>query len=87
MSDVAIDPASPEPGCLDGCNPPLQGLWASGTPRDMSQSGARRRGHLQRMMVLLFIAAEIDRLGPPLGLLQAEQVLEEMQRTLEVGRQ
>ena len=38
MSDVAIDPASPESGRLDRCDPPLQGLGASGTPRDMSQS-------------------------------------------------
>ena len=87
MSHVAINPASPKPGLLDGSNPPFQSLWTSGTPRDMPQPGARRRGHLQRMMVLLLIAAEIDRLGPPLGLLHAQQVLEEMQRALEVGRQ
>jgi hypothetical protein len=82
MPDVAIDPASPEPGRLDGCDPPLQGLWASGTPRDMPQSGAGRRGHLQRMVILLLIAAEVGRPSQPLGLLHAEQVLEETQRSL-----
>ena len=47
MSDVVIDPASPESGRLDGCDPPLQSLRATGAPRDMAQSGAWCRSHLQ----------------------------------------
>jgi hypothetical protein len=77
MPDVAVYPAPPEPGRLDGCNPPLQRLRASGTPSDMPQPGTRSGSHLQRMMVLFLIAAEIDRPVPPLGLLRAEELLEE----------
>ena len=87
MPGVTLDPASPESGRLDGRASSLQGLWASGTPRDMPQSGAWRCSHLQRMMVLLLIAVEVGRPAPPLGLLHAQQVFEETQRAVKVGRQ
>ena len=59
MSQVALAPASPEPGCLDGCDPPLQRLWGPDAPRNMPESRARSRGNLKRMMIGLFIAAQV----------------------------
>jgi hypothetical protein len=50
MPNVAIKPTSSEPGCLDGGDPPFQRLRASGTPRDMSQPGAWRHGHLKAFL-------------------------------------
>ena len=39
------------------------------------------------MMILLFIAAQVGGASRPLSLLQPEQVLEETERSLEIGRQ
>ena len=66
MSQVAIHPASPEPGRLDCCDPPLQRLWRPDAPCDMPESRAPSFGNLQRMMILLFIAAQVGRVSRPL---------------------
>ena len=87
MSEVALAPASPEPGCLDGSDPPLQRLWRPDAPRNMPESRARSRGNLKRMMIGLFIAAQVGGTTRPLGLFQPEQILEETERSLQVGRQ
>ncbi len=47
----------------------------------------RRCGELEAVVVALFVAAQIDRPALPRRLLQTQHTLEEVCRTLEVGRE
>ena len=44
VTEVAVDPAPPEPRSLDRCHPALRRLRAAATPADVSGPGLRRRG-------------------------------------------
>ena len=87
VAHVAVDPAEPAPGRLDGGDAAVERLGAPRSQRDVPEPGAGRLGELQAVAEVVAPAAQEDGLPVARFLLHAEHVDEEAEALLRLRRE
>ncbi len=85
MAEVAVGPSPAAARLLDDGDPVLQRLGARGTVGEVAHAGDLCRGQLQRVVLVVVPAAQVDRLAAPPALGHAEDVDEKAQALLGLG--
>ena len=87
MAQVAVGPADAEPGLLEDGGAPLERLRARRPEGEMAHARGLGRGELERVMLVVVPAAEVDGVAAAAALREAHDVDEEVEALLRFRRQ
>ncbi len=87
LAEIALGPADAEARGLDRLDAPLERLRAPGAEREMPHARLLRRRELQRVVQVIVVGAQINRVALARGLLHADHLDEEPQALVGLRRQ